>query len=89
MLAACFLSALVHKVTTFGSPLKADIGAKASTAQKFKFLFLLVQRLFLAKGVQIIRLQTGGHHVHLTQAEDVISAARPWLQQTNEASPSV
>mmetsp|Transcript_11802 Transcript_11802/g.18526 ORF Transcript_11802/g.18526 Transcript_11802/m.18526 type:complete len:206 (-) Transcript_11802:1359-1976(-) len=81
----CAISTLWHSIVTLGAPIQPEVGPKATLAQRFKFLFLLVQRLFLARGLEVIRLDSGGHHVHMTKPEEVITAATPWLERTNAA----
>jgi len=80
---AYFIVAGLNAVKTLGrQPLRAEIPTKKSSLRsKVAFLYLLLcRRLVSRKRQKLVFLQKGGHHVHLSAAEDVMAAVTPWLE---------
>jgi len=63
-------------------PMRPEIPSKKTTlASKVAFLYLLLQRRLAARrSMHIVHIASGGHHLHLTDPENVMASLRPWLQ---------
>mmetsp|Transcript_38919 Transcript_38919/g.78602 ORF Transcript_38919/g.78602 Transcript_38919/m.78602 type:complete len:143 (-) Transcript_38919:81-509(-) len=79
------VTALIHFAIYFPLrlPLKADFSDKASVAGRAKFAFLLAWRYLLMRTLSVIRVEAGGHHMHLTEPDKTVEAASEWLADTS------
>ena len=83
---AYWLVACAHAVMTLGRQrLRPEIPTKRSSLpSKVAFLYLLLRRRLISRRLQeLIFLQKGGHHVHLSSAADVMELVTPWLEATS------